>query len=553
MMLLLLLDDMRQQEQQQQRRSSHRHHQQQQQQRQQQQDAETPGIAVLAKANSLPEYFTWDVDPATELQQARSMSVQDRICSMAVAATPAQQRLLLHLLLELATSSSSDPIIAETAMLAVNSISKKLQAACCSIDVQLVLAQPHCQWLLMKALASSNGIVSSAAADTLAVVWYNIPAYPPDFEVVPAFAATIQHAAAEVQRSGRLAAAAAELCWMASKRKTGPADLLLVHAPALLEAAASVQQQQQQQLEACQVFSLAALCNLRGREGEEGVPAQQLLPVDMHQLPPLLQIWLDHETLDDLAFATAIGGVLGEVVWLVRGLLQLLCCSMDPYLVAAAADALWRPQLRVLRTGLAMIERLPLQQQQQQAEGWLLAGQVSLPASGVVAAAAAALTEVTLEAGVLTGHALDAAAAVLAVESGTHMMGHAQQQQVHLLLAQLLLACAPDPAAFKHNFAHVSSYSWAHEGLLLHEAKAGQLWAHLLQAAPAQTRTAAVAELLQQAISSMGSHASKNSGASNIDLGLGLGSGCHRVACRSTCSCSLAPGMFCWSGWNRFV
>jgi hypothetical protein len=113
----------------------------------------------LAKVNSLPEQYTWDVSPAEDVQLATDMSVRDRICSMAMAATLAQQQQLLHLLLEVATSSRSEAIIAETAVLAVNSVSKKLRAACCSLDVQLVLARPHCQWLLMEALASSNRVV----------------------------------------------------------------------------------------------------------------------------------------------------------------------------------------------------------------------------------------------------------------------------------------------------------------------------------------------------------------------------------------------------------
>jgi hypothetical protein len=187
---------------------------------------------------------------------------------MAAAGTTVQHKLLLHCLLQAAATSSDT---ATAAALAAETVScSRLPDHQDAASLHVALVQPQSQMLLLQALGSSNRIVSTAAADMLAGLWYDIRTDDSSPAAVPGYAATMQQAAAEVHANSSLAAPAAELCWYALKRWSGPSDLLVVHATALLGAATDVpvdfagdqaqqQQQQQQQDVRRQIFSLAAL------------------------------------------------------------------------------------------------------------------------------------------------------------------------------------------------------------------------------------------------------------------------------------------------------
>jgi hypothetical protein len=292
---------------------------------------------------------------------AVALSVAAKLGSMAAAGSKLQRKGLLELLLQNAASGSSE---AAAAMLATRDISRTTcwqQDSCDPLKVPLLL-QPDWQRLLLQALGSSNSVASTAAADVLANLWYDINKYGDSLATLPAYAATLQQAAEEVWSNSSLAAPAAELCWFASKRHCGPSELLVVHAAALVDAAAAVpvddnaglaqqqqqdadqqqqqqdadQQQQQQQQDAdqqqkqqqdtdqqqqqqyvsCQIFSLAALCNPSGSEGVQealaGLIAEQ-------QLPPLLQVLLNRQ-LDQAEYEAAAAAALPQR-------LLCACCS----------------------------------------------------------------------------------------------------------------------------------------------------------------------------------------------------------------------------------
>jgi hypothetical protein len=307
---------------------------------------------------------------------------------MAAVGTTAQRKQLLRVLLDYAASGRHQ---ATTTALAAAFICSKTAEQETQWHIgkaeRVLLAQPYYQWQLLEALSSSNRIVAAAAEDILARLWRGIAVQGAAIAAVPGYAATIQQAVEEVQSNGRLAAAAAELCWLASKSRLGSADLLLVHAHGLMAAATrdglveqGQQQQQQQQQgqlqqqDVCQIFGLAALCS--SADDAAGQPLDMLagqLLLAPQQLPPLLQIWLGG-TLDGAELAdnaAAAAEVMPQVVNLLQRLLHALRCSNageqpgNVWLAAAAADVLSKMHQAVLGPALDLLAG-QLEQQQQQ-------------------------------------------------------------------------------------------------------------------------------------------------------------------------------------------
>jgi hypothetical protein len=391
---------------------------------------------------------------------AVALSVADQLRIMAAAGTTAQRKLLLHCLLQFATTSTEASTAAALAAKAIHCLRPVDHQDAASLHVAIV--QPKSQMLLLQALRSSNRIVSTAAADILAGLWQYIHADDSNLAAVPGYAATMQQAAAAVLSNSSLAAAAAELCWYASKKWSGSSDLLVVHATALLEAAADVpvdmedvqaqqqQQQQQQQDVRCQIFSLAALCSLSDGEGLQNALAAHIAE---EQLPPLLQVLLDRQMGDD-EYSAAANAAVPQLVTLLQRLLHALRCSgegsehFEERLAVAAREVLSSIENDLLQYVLDRLARQLEQQQQQQQQP-------------------------TFEASLQPGHQL---------------------------LAELLLECGPGPNLCRlQHLDEASKPACLSDGFIGRPVTQGSYWVWLVEAAPEQTREAVVSALLLQA------------------------------------------------------
>jgi hypothetical protein len=410
---------------------------------------------------------------------AVALRVADRLGSMSAVATKAQCKQLLHCLLEVAVTGND--IAAAAAALAVSAIRfQQYPDHQDAASFHVALVQPNAQMLLLQALGSSTRIVSTAAADVLADLWYDIRAGEAALAAVPGYAATMQQAAAEVLSGSGLAAPAAELCWFASKRWSGSSDLLVVHATALLGAAADVpfefegdqpqqqqQQQQQQQHVRSQIFSLAALCKLSNGQGLQdalaGLIAEQ-------QLSPLLQLFLNR-FLSDEAYAAAANAAMPQLVNLLQRLLHALRCSgegsdhFEERLAVAACEVLSCIDGELLQYVMYMLarqlEQLEQQQQQQHSSSSSNQQQQQQPSA----------------------------------------TSRASLQPGHMLLAELLLACAPGPNVWLQHLDEASKPACAIDSFLGHDVREGLYWNNLVAAAPTQTREVIIMKLLLQATS----------------------------------------------------
>jgi hypothetical protein len=139
---------------------------------------------------------------------------------MAAVAGWCQLQELLLRLLQIATSRRHQRSTAEGAALAHSSITAwkryEVQVEC---NIQMILAQPRSQELLLIALSRNNRIKSDAAADVLAWLWMGITADPYGAAAVPSYAAALRAAVFQIQHGDSSAAAgAAQLCWLPSKQ-----------------------------------------------------------------------------------------------------------------------------------------------------------------------------------------------------------------------------------------------------------------------------------------------------------------------------------------------
>jgi hypothetical protein len=422
---------------------------------------------------------------------AVALSVADQLISMAAAGTTAQHKQLLHCLLQVAASSSN---AATAAALAANAISSsRLPDHQDAASIHVAMVQPKLQMLLLQALDSSNRIVSTAAADMLAGLWHYIHVDDTSLAAVPGYAATMQQAAAQVLSNSRLAAPAAELCWYASTRWSGPSDLLVVHATALLGAAADVpsdfaaeqaqQQQQQQQGVRCQIFSLAALCNLASGQGLQDALAGHIAE---QQLPPLLQVFLDRQMgYDD--YAAAANAAMPQLVSLLQRLLHALRCSgagsdqFEERLAGAACEVLSYIDDDLLKY---LLKNLAQQLEQQQQQG-------SSPSNLIQQQQ----QQSTSPPNPIQQQQQPTAASQL------HPTPQASLQPGHQLLAELLLACAPGPNFGLQHLDDASKPACANDSFIGQPVIRGYYWNTLVAVAPMQTREAIVSALLLQATS----------------------------------------------------